>query len=102
MVPAVWALEVTNVLLRRERRGQLLRDERRSALAVLARLRVDVDTASTALAFGAVGAIAERCGLTTYDASYLELAARLTLPLATLDAALRRAASAEGVALLPV
>jgi rRNA-processing protein FCF1 len=38
--------------------------------------------------------------LTLYDAAYLELAQRLDLPLATLDADLRAAASALGVPLL--
>jgi predicted nucleic acid-binding protein len=39
--------------------------------------------------------------LTAYDAVYLALAEALALPLATFDAALRRAARAEGVAVLP-
>lgn len=101
VVPVVWALEVTNVLLRRERRGQLLREERRAALAVLAQVRIAVDTASAALTFGAAEALAERHGLTTYDAAYLGLATRLALPLATLDSELRKAAAAERVTLLP-
>ncbi len=37
--------------------------------------------------------------LTSYDASYLELAQRTGLPLASFDAALRRAADAVGVPL---
>ena len=44
--------------------------------------------------------MAERFGLTLYDAAYLELAHRLTLPLATLDQELRAAGSALGVTLL--
>ena len=44
--------------------------------------------------------LAERHGLTLYDAAYLELSVRRDLPLATFDAALRRAASAAGVQLL--
>jgi predicted nucleic acid-binding protein len=35
-----------------------------------------------------------------YDATYLELALRLSLPLATLDGDLRKAAELEGVLLL--
>jgi len=38
--------------------------------------------------------------LTVYDATYLELALRLSLPLATLDGDLRKAAELEGVLLL--
>ncbi len=37
--------------------------------------------------------------LTFYDATYLELALRTKLPLATLDDALRKGATAEGVVL---
>jgi predicted nucleic acid-binding protein len=44
--------------------------------------------------------LARRHGLTAYDASYLELARRDALPLATLDADLTRAARAEGLSLL--
>jgi predicted nucleic acid-binding protein len=38
--------------------------------------------------------------LSVYDAAYLELAQRERIPLATLDAGLRRAAAGEGVALV--
>ena len=40
--------------------------------------------------------------LTAYDATYLELALRCGLPLATRDKALRQAAAAVGVTLLQV
>jgi predicted nucleic acid-binding protein len=43
--------------------------------------------------------LATRHRLSTYDASYLELALRLGLPLATTDKRLRAAARAAGVAL---
>jgi predicted nucleic acid-binding protein len=45
-------------------------------------------------------ALAQRYNLTFYDVAYLELARREKIPLATLDRALARAASAEGVQLL--
>jgi predicted nucleic acid-binding protein len=45
-------------------------------------------------------ALAERHGLSFYDAVYLELAKRHTAPIATLDKALARAAEAEGLALI--
>jgi hypothetical protein len=44
--------------------------------------------------------LADRCGLTLYDASYLELAQRRSLPLASLDMALCDAAKALGVELV--
>jgi predicted nucleic acid-binding protein len=46
------------------------------------------------------GAGADLHRLTVYDATYLELALRLSLPLATFDDDLRRAAQQEGVSLL--
>jgi predicted nucleic acid-binding protein len=42
-----------------------------------------------------------RHGLTLYDAAYLELAMRASLPRATLDKQLRRAAKNAGVKCLP-
>lgn len=45
-------------------------------------------------------ALADRHRLTIYDATYLELAIRRGLPLATLDQELRVAAEREGVPLL--
>ena len=44
--------------------------------------------------------LAEKHGLTAYDAAYLELAERLGLALGTLDIDLRKAAETEGVAIL--
>jgi len=45
--------------------------------------------------------LADKHGLTIYDASYLELSTRLFCPLATLDQRLLQAAENEGVAYLP-
>jgi predicted nucleic acid-binding protein len=45
--------------------------------------------------------LARRLHLTAYDAAYLELAKRRSLPLATLDARLRAACGREGVTVLP-
>ena len=44
--------------------------------------------------------LAERHGLTAYDAAYLALAGEMRLPLATLDRQLITAATREGVPLL--
>ena len=48
----------------------------------------------------AVLTLARRHGLTVYDASYLELAARHAAPLATLDGRLAEAARRESVSLI--
>lgn len=44
--------------------------------------------------------LADRYGLTVYDAAYVELAGRRGLPLATLDEDMRRAGAALGLHLL--
>ena len=61
-------------------------------------VRLEMETAERA--WGPTTRVAEQCGLTAYDACYLELAARRHLPLATLDRQLARAAVAMGVDLL--
>lgn len=99
--PVIWPLEVANVLLRRERARLLKRPDRLAGLAALAKLRPLIDLHAAAVPFAAGDALAERHRLSTYDASYLELALRLALPLASLDAALRQAAVIERVPLLP-
>ncbi len=66
----------------------------------LAALPIHLDPDTAAQAFGRTLSLAEKQGLNLYDASYLELALHLILPLASLDKKLRHAAAACGVALL--
>jgi predicted nucleic acid-binding protein len=99
-VPSLWRLEVANVLemgVRRRRHDAAFRD---TTLADLALLPIALDQDTAAHAWGATLRLAERHGLTLYDATYLELAKRQGLPLATLDAELRTAAKGESVPLL--
>jgi len=94
-VPALWRLEFPNALLAAERKRRLTRAERLQVLDEAARLNVRVDLHAHELR--AISALAERHRLTTYDAAYLELAARLDSALITLDRNLAAAASAAGV-----
>ena len=101
VVPALWPLEVTNVLLQAERRGRITMvtvDGRRAAFEALP---ITVDTTSWLRTGAAILGLARLHGLTIYDAAYLELATRQRLPLATRDKALGRAAAAVGVVTLP-
>jgi predicted nucleic acid-binding protein len=99
-VPALWMLEVGNVLEMGVRRGRHPPAFRDATLADLALLKISVDPETDQHAWNSTMRLAERHKLTLYDAAYLELAQRRGLPLATLDADLRAAASAEGVILL--
>jgi len=100
VVPGLWYLEVGNTLLLAERRRSLSAAARREQLADLSRLPIAIDHETTHYAWNDTMGLAERHGLTLYDATYLELSLRRQLPLAAFDAALRRAAKAAGVRLL--
>jgi predicted nucleic acid-binding protein len=58
---------------------------------------IDVDPATFAQALSDTLQLARRYKLSSYDASYLELALRLGMPLATLDEDLQKAAKKAGV-----
>jgi predicted nucleic acid-binding protein len=100
LVPSLWRLEVANVLEMGVRKGRSDAGFRDSALADLALLPIIVDPETDRHAWGETLRLASLHRLTLYDAAYLELARRRRLPLATLDADLRTAASAEGIVLL--
>lgn len=99
VVPAVWPLEVGNAILRAERRQRLSAGEAQRVLAKLAVIPVAVDLHSVQAGASSVWQLARKYSLSSYDASYLELAVRLGLPLATSDAALLRAMAVCGVTL---
>ena len=73
---------------------------RDTALADLASLSISVDPETTTYAWGNTLQLADRYGLTVYDAAYLELAQRRSLPLASLDVPLCNAARKVGVGLV--
>lgn len=100
VAPTVWRLEVANALqmaIRRKRIDDAYRD---GALAELALLPITIDVDTDTYAWTTTLRLAERFALTIYDAAYLELAQRRSLPLATLDEPLRKAGGALGVPLL--
>jgi len=100
MVPALWHLEMANILLVSQRRNRLTATQRKIALEQLTALQFTVDEEGARQAFGKTGELAEKHGLTIYDATYLELALRRSLPLATRDEALKAAAKKCGVKVL--
>ena len=101
IVPAVWSLEVINTLLIGERRGRVTSDDIAVFVNLLQTLRIEIEPASSlAAAVGPVHEIGRVHGLSSYDASYVELALRRRLPLATFDARMRAAAVDLGVPLV--
>lgn len=99
-VPGLWRLEVANVLEMSARRGRHDAKFRDATLADLTLLPISVDPDTDRQAWGYTTRLATKHQMTLYDAAYLELSLRRKLPLATLDAELRRAAKAERVVLL--
>lgn len=95
-VPALWWLEIGNLLLSAQRRKRIDAAKRLELVAAAERLRLRVDREPVSLR--SIDTLAERHGLTSYDAAYLELASRRRLPLATLDQALITALPAAQVA----
>src|SRR5262249_19749898 len=99
LVPALWELEVSNVLLIAERRRRLTEAQSARFVALLGKLPIHVDSASVEM--DAVLTAGRRHTLTAYDAAYLVLAEREGIRLATMDAKLRIAAKDAGVAVIP-
>jgi predicted nucleic acid-binding protein len=94
-VPALWLLEIGNLLLSAQRRKRIAAAKRRELVAAAAALRLRVDREPVSLLD--LDALAARHQLSAYDAVYLELALRRSLPLATLDGALLAAMPGAGV-----
>lgn len=98
IVPMIWELELANVLrtacLRRRLDGQ----SAQAVAAQIASLPIEVDRQAVTPA--ELLGLALRFGLSSYDASYLALALRLQLPIATVDRALRDAALSSGVGIV--
>lgn len=100
VVPAIWHLEVANAFLFAQRRARITKPHCAAVLRAIADLPIEIDDESAIQAFGPTFALASQFRLSLYDATYLELAHRLRLPLATRDRALKAAATAIDLELL--
>lgn len=98
VVPALWPLEVANILVMGERRKRSTEAEASRWLGYLTKLPIRIDDESTRRAWSDVLHVARSYDLSAYDAAYLELAIRSGLPLASLDSQLLTAAVSAGVA----
>lgn len=101
LVPALWHLELGNVLIQAERRKRLSAADTTTRLELIADLPIVTDDETSARALREVLTLARAEGLTTYDAAYLELAMRKGLPLASRDRALLEAAKRTGINVMP-
>jgi predicted nucleic acid-binding protein len=97
LVPAIWWFEIRNVLLINERRQRISEADTRAFLASLSEMSIEIDRSPDDLG---IATLCRRHRLSVYDTSYLELAARENIALATLDKKLAAAARSEGVTLI--
>ncbi len=99
IVPALWELEFSNVLRKACLRHRMNAVAAHAVAAQVASLPIEVDRQGVPPA--ELLGLSLRFGLSSYDASYLALALRLQLPIATLDGALRDAALSSGIGVVP-
>ncbi len=97
-VPSLWRPELVGAVVNAERRKRVTGEQRRAVLknADSLPLRIDHEMPSVA----ELNELAAGYSLTPYDAVYFELARRRKLPLATLDAALVKAARSAKLRLI--
>jgi predicted nucleic acid-binding protein len=99
IVPSIWPLEVLNVLLVAERQQRLQQKDSARFLALLSQLPIMVDQSRLEGRMGELLVLGRANQLSSYDASYLELAMRQGVPIATLDQKLMAAARSVAVPL---
>ncbi len=102
VVPGIWCLEVANVIARAESKYGLSEARSTEFLRVLHQLHIQIDGATSLRALNDTLQLARRYNLSAYDAAYLELAMRESLPIATLDEGLIKAAEKGGLIRLAV
>jgi predicted nucleic acid-binding protein len=100
IVPALWRLEVVNVILKKERRKLITEDQGTGFVQALDGLAVEAVEPPTARTLEQLLLFARPYQLTSYDAIYLELALDRKAPLMTLDNNLRDAAKRVGVEII--
>lgn len=97
IVPRLWHLEVLNVLVMGERRQRIQAPEIQEFLELLQALDIQTDKHSPIIENDELLQLARMHQLSVYDATYLALALREKLPLATQDKRLRRVAESLNI-----
>lgn len=97
LVPSLFTFELANTLAVALKRSRITVDEVAEFVSELDQLDIRRDETKSDVLMLTLAAT--HTGLSAYDSSYLELARKTGLPIATHDLALRRAALSEGVRL---
>lgn len=100
IAPSIWPLEVGNVLLVAERKKRLGKADSARFIALLSELPIIVEQEPPDRMIKEILALAREHKLSTYDASYLDLAMKKGIPIATLDDRLIGAAEQSNVSIM--
>ena len=98
--PSIWPLEVGNVLLAAERRKRLSEADSVRFVTLLSELPIIVEQEPPQRMIHEILALAREHKLSSYDASYLDLAMRKGLSIATIDKNLIAAAKRSRVPII--
>jgi predicted nucleic acid-binding protein len=96
-VPALWWYEIANALLMAERRRHIREADRLALVQLYERVPIQTDAHLNATTIRHIQSLAVSHHLSPYDAAYLELASRKSVPLATLDKRLLHALEQMGL-----
>ena len=97
LTPNLWHLETISVLMSAEKRGEISLGEIERFISQLENLPIYVDPLTAHQAFSRTLVLSREYNISSYDASYLELAMREGLPLSSLDKKLVKAAKKADV-----
>lgn len=100
IVPGIWLLEVMNVLTVAERKNRLTSIQSDNFLGLLKALPIEVDAGLDNGFNKQIISLSRKYNMSTYDASYLDLAQRHQAPLASFDKELCSIAQQEGIKIL--
>jgi len=100
IVPSIWPLEVENVLLVAELRNRLSEADSARFIALLTELPITIEQESPERMMREILALAREHQISSYDASYLDLAMRKGVPIATLDNGLIKASERSQVPIM--
>lgn len=101
IVPAVWSLEVQNVLYVAERKKRISREQSTIFINFLNELPIEIDLTLSDFINKKILEISRKYSISAYDAAYLELALRKDIPFASLDKMLNDASKKAGVSIRP-
>ena len=97
LTPYLWHLEAISILLGAEKRGEINLGNIEQFILQLENLPIYVDSLTAHQAFSQTLILSREYNISSYDASYLELAMRKGIPLSSLDKNLVKAANKAGV-----